>query len=227
MRGTLFGLQIPDAAMHVTVRPIVGQGNRRALYRGPVDEDGRVLSDDDIKDAVARDLRFWEYVERSLEAGSLPEGDPKRLSCRVSVQFTDSGGAAIALNDQGETWAQSKETVEFLRTRGGKKKRKRRTDGARAVSKALAEVMPAIRDTLTAALKESAAVNKEALAINKDVIEALKESLRRENARVDSGITELADRAKGAAAQPAPSSGGFKTLIEGIALLKEAKSFLN
>ena len=116
VRGTLFGLQIPDAATHVEVRPVyLGPGRRRALYKGPLDLDGSTVSDDDVYDAVASDTRFWAWLDAARRQGTLPAGEPGMLRCRVAVQFVDSGGSPISVTDAGGIWSNSAEQHEFSR----------------------------------------------------------------------------------------------------------------
>lgn len=228
VRGLLFGIQIPDGAIHVEIRPSVGSGRRRAIYRGALEEDGALLTEEVIADRIAADTAFWEHVESSRDASKLPAGKRGHLECRVSLQFLDQAGCALSLTDGGDTWQQSRESFDFYQRKGGRSEApRRRRDSARAVGKALAAIMPGIRDTVTAALRESAAVNKEALATNKELIEALKKQLEREAERVDVAITELADRAKGTTQAPAQNSGGLRTLIDLFGVAKEVKTFLN
>ena len=229
MRGLLFGLQIPDAATHVTVRPILGQGNRRALYRGPVDQDGVVLSDDDIKDTVARDARFWDYVDASIKSGSLSETDKRSLRCRVSVQFLDSGGAALSLGDGGELWAQSTETVEFLRSRAREPGRTRKPDGAVAVGRAVAAVAPALERMAASLVRETTAQVKAALELSERLADKLEKQLERESSRVDSAIEQnatIANTARQSAGTPGSPGSGLGSFGDLLRVASEAKKLL-
>ena len=228
MRGLLFGLQIPDAAAHVEVRPYnVGRGRQRALYRGPLDEGGRVVHEDDLCDLVATDARYWEYLQSVEDSDAAQSG---RLCCKVSVQFLDQNLAPLVVGDKGETWAHSAETYEFVRRNAGKSgkgRKRKKADAARAVGDAVASLAPALERIVATAVRESTAQVTAALALAKQHADKLEKQLDREAERVDSAIEEMADRSKGAAQAPASSGGGLRTLFDLVGVAKDVKSFLN
>lgn len=107
------------------------------------------------------------------------------------------------------------------------RKRSRRPDGAREVGKALRAMAPALAEMVGQVVEKSLGPVKEAMDLAKKHADTVDKQLEREAGRVDSAITDMADRARGQAAQPAQSSGGLRGLVDLLSVAKEAKSLLN
>lgn len=211
MAATLYGAHIPDGAVTVVIRPLAGSGRRRNLHAGSLYEGDRLLSEDDLGDLIAADDRVWMYIAAAQEDGTLPAAEtPGRLECRVSLQFCDQTGSPIVVGENGATWIHTPEAVCFYRRSVPGHRKAKKADPARAVGEALSAIMPAIGAASASAAREASRAAVEAIsAANKqvsEVVAVLKEVLSREASRVDSAITEQADRAKGTQPQGSKAS---------------------
>lgn len=64
---TLYGFKVPDGARLAEVRGATSQiGRARVIFRGPLEQDGQLLTEDTIADAVACDGRFWDWVNAQV-----------------------------------------------------------------------------------------------------------------------------------------------------------------
>lgn len=115
---TLYGIPIPAGATQVEVRPILGRGQSRILFRGPVEQDGVFITEDDIADQVASHASFWEYLDAQVRTGRVPAQQDSPKGCwkfRLSVSFQDQTGAPASLDEQGNTSRVTAEYFEFFR----------------------------------------------------------------------------------------------------------------
>jgi len=115
---TLYGIPIPAGSTQVEVRPILGRGQSRILFRGPVEQDGVCITEDDIADQVAGNAPFWEYLDAQVRSGrvvSQQQSAKGRWQFKLSVSFQDQSGACATLDDRGSTSHVTTEVFEFYR----------------------------------------------------------------------------------------------------------------
>lgn len=115
---TLYGMPIPAGATQVEVRPVLGRGQSRILFRGPVEQDGVCITEDDIADQVAGNAPFWEYLDAQVRNGRVvaqQHSAKGRWQFRLSVSFQDQSGSCASLDDQGSTTRVTAEVFEFYR----------------------------------------------------------------------------------------------------------------
>lgn len=87
---TLFGHEVPGAAVRVEVRPIFRQGNTLPLYDGTCQD----LTEGDILLAASKNVGFWEYVDAQVRAGRIQTPKDNLWSWQVRVRFFDQAGNA-------------------------------------------------------------------------------------------------------------------------------------
>jgi hypothetical protein len=174
------------------------------------------LTEEAVQQVIAESETLRRWIELDCDG---PLGDAPRV-CSASLSWLGSDDKEI----------DAPADIEFTywpprsQARG---KKKRRPDGAREMSKAVRSTVPAVADMAVKVAHEGHVPVEAAMKLANRALDLLEKAQERDARRVDSAITEMANRANGAAAQPAPSSGGFKTLIEILSVAKEAKSFLN
>ena len=136
MAGLLFGIPVPEGAVNVEIRPILGRGGGLAMYFGPI---GDGLScDTEIVVAVSRNKAFWEYLDsKGLES------QDGTWAWRLRIVFVAASGVASdpVLTPQPVEFYQAKS----LRRAGGG------GDSEDAVARITAAAMGAIRDVGAAA----------------------------------------------------------------------------
>jgi len=111
---TLYGIPIPPGATQVEVRPIFGRGQRRLLYRGPVEQDGVFITEDVIADHVSNDAPLWEYLSAQVRAKTIQAPQDGVWRFKLSVCFQDQHGAPATLDpDTGITSRVTSEAWEF------------------------------------------------------------------------------------------------------------------
>lgn len=96
----LFGLRVPDDVHFVEVRPVVtGSCRPRLIFRGPLEARGVMLTDNDIADALARDLKFWRWIRSEERARRLrTEYSGKIIRFKLSLSFRDRESALIIVD---------------------------------------------------------------------------------------------------------------------------------
>jgi len=234
---TLYGIPIPPGATQVEVRPIFGRGQRRLLYRGPVEQDGVFITEDAIADHVAVDEAFWQYVSAQVSAKALQPTANGVWAFKLSVCFQDQHGAPATLDpDAGLTSRATSEAWEFYRGTG-------RTEDATAVgtlASALSSVIAKQGEASAAQTQASMLLVKALADATKDIAAtAIKESMaplieaqkliadnaKRDAARADGLTVDLFKHITQRATQGTGSGLGLVRDLIGIA--REAKTFLN
>jgi hypothetical protein len=228
---TLYGIPIPPGAQQVEVRPVFGRGQRRLMFRGPVERDGVFITEDDIADHVAADSAFWAYVDSQVASKVLQVPATGVWAFKVSVCFTDQHGAPATLDpNSGLTSRVAAEPWEFWR---GASKESEDKNALGAVSVALAD-LAGKQATASAALVQAAAgMAKEiAIEVSKQVQQPLVEMARlvaehakRSEERADGLAVDLFKHMAQKPQQGSASSIGLVRDLLGIA--REAKTFLN
>lgn len=161
--------------------------------------------------------RTWLEWENG---GPLRPKEP--YTCKASLTWLGSDGKDIdqAAEVEVDYWPSGPPASE--------RKRSRRPDGARELGKAYRSTAPALAEMVSQVVEKSLGPVKEAMELAKKHADITEKYLDREAGRVDSAITEMAERAKSAGAKPAESSsGGLKGLVDLLSIAKEAKSLLN
>lgn len=209
---TLFGQVPPDGAVSVRLRlKIKRKGNPPAVVCKTITEEA-VLSE--IQQSTA--WRTWLEWDNS---GPLKPKEP--YTCKATLTWLGSDGKDIdqAVEVELDYWPSGPAQSDC--------KRSRRPDGARELGKAYRTTAPALADMVSQVVEKSLGPVKEAMDLAKKHADIVEKLVEREAGRVDSAITEMAERAKSAGAKPAQTSGGLKGLVDLLSIAKEAKSLLN
>ena len=111
---SLYGIPIPTGAKQIEVKPVLGSGPTRALFRGAVEENGRYVTEDDIADQAGRDQGFWDYIKVQASAGRLKQPESGIWSFRLAVKFFDQFGAVASIDTEGKTTRTTDEPWEFF-----------------------------------------------------------------------------------------------------------------
>ena len=233
---TLYGIPIPPGAHQVEVRPVFGRGQRRLLYRGPVERDGVFVTEDDIADHVAADAAFWQYVAAQVSAKSLQPGANGVFAFKLSVCFQDQHGAPATLDpNTGITSRVTDDAWEFHRAPTKVDDQAAASTLANAlaqVSSKQADMQTAqtvasvqITQALTQCVKEvSAAVIRETMAPLVEAQKLLAEQARQNQLRADGLTVDLFKRMD---TRPSPSGSGLGLVRDLLGVAREAKTLLN
>lgn len=183
---TLYGIQIPDGARQVEVRPVLGRGQARLLFRGPVEQDGVFITEDSIADAVAHDSAFWAYIEAKVKAGAIP-AQPNGWAFRLSVSFQDQSGAHATLcADTGTTSKVTSEAWDFWRAGTAKNEE----------HNAVVALSGALQTLAGKAGEQNAAVVQAAAAMAKDIAIEVTKAVQGPLVEMAKLVTEAAKRAE-------------------------------
>lgn len=227
---TLYGIPIPAGAQQVEVRPVFGRGQRRLMYRGPVERDGVFITEDVIADHVANDEAFWQYVQAQVNAKALPAPQAGVWMFRLSVCFQDQHGAPATLDpDAGLTSRVTAEAYEFYRGASKSDESGAVNTLATALSQSQAMQSQAAANMAqvyaTAARDIATATMREAMAPLIEAQKLIAENARRAEERAD-GVT--VDLYRQLSQRPKESSGsGLGLLRDLLGVAREAKTFLN
>jgi|SRR5581483_1836750 len=88
-RPTLFGVDVPPAAVRVVVRPILGRGHAQPLFDGPLDDDAGPLTDTEVMVSASRNGAFWEYLDAQVAGGRIERPDDNQWSWKLRIEFFD------------------------------------------------------------------------------------------------------------------------------------------
>lgn len=103
----------------VEVRPVLtGSGRPRILFRGSLEENGVLLTEDAISDTITSDGKFWAWVDAQTRANRLPAGKgTETVSLKLSLSFLGHDGSVAVLDAvTGATSAITDEPWEFYKT---------------------------------------------------------------------------------------------------------------
>ncbi len=112
----LFGVRVPEDAHSVEVRPVfTGSSRPRLIFQGPLARYGQQLADNDIADALARDVRFWRWIRSEERARRLrTEHGGRVVRFRLSLTFRDGQSELIVLHpERGQTYAVTPRDEQF------------------------------------------------------------------------------------------------------------------
>lgn len=235
--ATLYGIVIPPGAAQVEVRPVFGRGQRRLMYRGPVQRDGVDITEDVIADHVATDAAFWEYVAAQVRTKVLQAPPDGAWQFRLSVCFQDQHGAPATLDpDSGITSRVTAEAWEFYRAAASQEDASatgvlantlgqlatKQADAQSAQSQAMAEMAK----TLSSCVKEIAATAiQQSMAPLMEAQKLIADNARRAEERADGLAVDLF---KNLTTRPKTDTGsGFGLLRDLLGVAKEAKTLLN
>lgn len=227
---TLYGIAIPQGAQQVEVRPVFGRGQRRLLFRGPVERDGVFLTEDEIADHVAADSAFWAYIDSQVASKVLQAPANGVWAFRLSVSFQDQHGAPATLDpSSGITSRVASEPWEFWRGAAAPSQEK---EAVSALGAALADLAGKQATTSAALVQASAAMARDiAIEVSKQVQQPLLEMARlvaehakRSEERADGLAVDLFKNLNG---RQVPGSSGLGALRDLVGVVNEAKKFLN
>lgn len=129
MPPTLFGVPIPEGAVRVVIRPVLGAGGSLPLFEG-LQEAGAWPTDSKIQADVARNADFWGYVDARVSARKLARPTDDTWAWKLRLQFYDQLGvedvkvtdgthefyrSVTAGNGFGETSAEARMLMLFER----------------------------------------------------------------------------------------------------------------
>lgn len=103
---TLFGVAVPEGAVRVCIRPILGRGGAMPLYSARLDDDG-IPSDSDVQAAASTNQTFWDYVDAQIKKKRIAQSDAD-CEWKLRIQFFNQLGAEEAFVTDG--------TFEFFRS---------------------------------------------------------------------------------------------------------------
>lgn len=200
----LFGIPIPEAAVRVVIRPVLGPGGSLPLYKGSFDEE--TPEDDDVIFAAAKNTQFWEYLDK--RASDKRQDKEAAKDWKLRLQFFDS--------KEGEESFVTDGTYSFFRAVQAKQKRKGSKTKAtrlfkllkRSHDKAIAAMTEALCATTSAAAQAVGEVTKASSTalteVSKQtaVVSELVKLLHAETVDLKTGIFELQTKA----AQPQKSA---------------------
>ena len=83
----LFGVPIPEGAVRVVIRPVLGPGRSLAILKVSL-EDGAAPDDDDVIFAASRNTEFWDYWD-SRKSGKR-NAEPDATEWKLRLTFYDS-----------------------------------------------------------------------------------------------------------------------------------------
>lgn len=233
---TLYGIPIPPGAHQVEVRPVFGRGQRRLLYRGPVERDGVFVTEDDIADHVAADAAFWQYVAAQVSAKALQPGDNGTFSFKLSVCFQDQHGAPATLDpNTGITSRVTADAWDFYRASNKGEDQAASTTLANALAQlsgkqvdlqsAQTQASVQIAQALTQCVQGVAAtVIKETMAPLIEAQKLIAEQARQNQLRADGLTVDLFKRMD---TRPSPSGNGLGLVRDLLGVAREAKTLLN
>ena len=228
---TLYGISIPQGATQVEVRPVFGRGQRRLMFRGPVERDGVFVTEDDIADHVAGDASFWQYIDSQVAAKVLQASSAGAWLLKLSVCFQDQHGAPATLDpESGLTSRVTAEAWEFWR---GAAPKSEEHSAVASLSSAIAELAGKQAANNAALVQASATMAKDiAIEISKQVQQPLlemsklvAEHSKRAEERADGLAVDLYKHLHGRPGNPGGSGLGLVRDLLGVA--REAKNFLN
>lgn len=104
----LFGVPVPDGAVKATIKPLLGRGQTKAMWSGPIEKDGIAVDECDIVSDVSDNAAFWQYVDLQVQAKRITAKSDGVWLFRLIVIFEDQNG----VKTEG---AHSTEEVEFMR----------------------------------------------------------------------------------------------------------------
>lgn len=111
---SLYGCPIPASAETVEVRPILGRGHARPLYRGAVHQNSAVLNEHFIVHHVAHSGEVWQYIHSQAAIGRIsPQMGVWRF--RLALSFYDQHNSPLALDAEGRSSHVTSESWEFYR----------------------------------------------------------------------------------------------------------------
>lgn len=86
MRPALFGVTIPDGAIRVVIRPVLGPGGSQPMYEARL-EVGAEPTETQVKADVARNADFWNYIDTKVKARKLEVPPEEAWSWKLRLQF--------------------------------------------------------------------------------------------------------------------------------------------
>lgn len=104
----LFGVPVPDGAVKATIKPLLGRGQTKAMWSGPIEKDGIAVDECDIVSDVSDNAAFWSYVDLQVQAKRITAKADGVWLFRVIVIFEDQNG----VKTEG---AHSTDEIEFMR----------------------------------------------------------------------------------------------------------------
>lgn len=143
----------------------MGAGKTRALFKGPIEENGIFVSDESIADAVATDKGFWAYVDAQVEDERI-QPQTGLWSWKLSLKFLNQDGTPAVLDAvNGVTSRVTDEAYTFVRAR---KKKAGKGGGMKVIVAALEAnqaVTLRVLDALPSLLREAATIGAQAGAL--------------------------------------------------------------
>ncbi len=108
MSQQLFGVPVPDGAVKATIKPLLGRGQTKAMWSGPIEKDGIAVDECDIVSDVSDNAAFWSYVDLQVQSKRITAKADGVWLFRVIVIFEDQNG----VKTEG---AHSTDEIEFMR----------------------------------------------------------------------------------------------------------------
>ena len=85
----LFGVPVPDGAVKATIKPLLGRGQTKAMWSGPIEKDGIAVDECDIVSDVSDNAAFWQYVDLQVQAKRITAKSDGVWLFRLIVIFED------------------------------------------------------------------------------------------------------------------------------------------
>src|SRR3954462_1508850 len=87
---TLFGVAVPEGAVRVCIRPILGRGGALPLFDVRFEDDG-IPSDTDVVFAASKNQGFWDYVDAQIKKKRIAQSDAD-CEWKLRLQFFNQHG---------------------------------------------------------------------------------------------------------------------------------------
>ncbi len=243
MQRTLFGCAIPEGAVRVVIRPILGRGGAIPLYEGRLEVDA-VPTDTDVQIAASRNAGFWDYIHAQVKNDRIPAADTWEWKLRLSffdqnnveeARLTESAFEFFRSASAGKLEASSAEAqLAALLERGlaviqtvAEANNKALHKTAEACADAIGKVVASSTAAIAEASKAGAAAVAEATK-QTAIVSELTKALLNECGELKEGIFELqTERAKTPAQPPKGVADQVKEVVEmGKALVSLGDRFM-
>jgi hypothetical protein len=221
MQRSLFGVAIPDGAVRVVIRPVLGRGGAQPLYEGPLSVDS-IPTDNDVTVSASRNVAFWEYIDQEVKRKRI-EAPADGWEWKLRLQFYSQTNAEEPVTTEGvfpfyrsgaaskgeEGGSEAKLIALFERGMGvlqemGKQQAKALRKAAKANAKALAQISAAATTAIGEVGKAAAGAVAEA-SKQTAVVSEITKTLHTETVELKEGIFELQTEMRNAPKQ-APKS---------------------
>lgn len=161
----LFGVPVPEGAVRISVRPVMGRGPTLPLWEGRLST-GEDLSDGEILAAAARNQGFWDYVDAQIRAKRIEPAEVFEWKLRLVFVDQHATESSVTTSDtfevyRGAALAQGKATDPFAQLLA---LHQAGLEVLKSVSSACSATMTAVQTAATSAIAEASKAGAGAVA---------------------------------------------------------------